>query len=147
MINSKNEPVPCGDVDCDNTFTKFRTTDKYCSWTCKNKNTKRKQKKQVRIKPISDKRKKALAEYYKLSADFLNKPENKLCPVTNEATTEVHHKKGRIGYADDWAKLNGITLLIDVRYFLAVSRKGHRQIEENPIWAKKNGYSEDRLSN
>jgi frataxin-like iron-binding protein CyaY len=36
-------------------------------------------------------------------------------------------------------------LLNDKRYWLAVSRKGHRFIEDNPKWAKDNGYSLYRL--
>lgn len=77
---------------------------------------------------------------------FLSKPENKFCRLfPGNLATEVHHKKGRVGYADDWARRNGIPLLIDVRYFLPVSREGHNKIENNPEWAKALGYSHDRL--
>ncbi|WP_262885687.1 hypothetical protein [Myroides sp. LoEW2-1] len=43
--------------------------------------------------------------------------------------------KGRVG-----------SLFLDTRYWLAVSREGHRMIEENPKWAKEKGYSLNRLS-
>lgn len=146
MIKSNKTPV-CADSECTNTFTKYRSTDKYCSYECKKKNLKpTKQKPRNKIKPVSDKMKKKLSVYHKISAAFLDLPENKVCPVTGNATTEVHHKKGRIGYADEAARIENIPLLIDLRYFLAVSRSGHRQIEENPIWAKEEGYSEDRLT-
>lgn len=71
--------------------------------------------------------------------------ENPICPITGENTTDIHHKKGRIGFADDWARENKITLFLDKRFWLAVSRNGHRQIEENPIWAKEKGYSLNRI--
>ena len=57
--------------------------------------------------------------------------EVKLCRCQS---TEVHHKKGRIG-----------SLLTDDNFFMAVCREHHSEIELNPIWAKKNGYSLDRL--
>jgi hypothetical protein len=85
-----------------------------------------------KIKPRSDKRAKEEKEYHTLCEVFLR---GKICPVTGEPATEVHHKKGRIG-----------KLLTDVRFFLGVSRKGHKKIEENPEWAKEMGYSLDRLS-
>ena len=57
----------------------------------------------------------------------MNLPENKYCPVAklifNEVLlcTEVHHKAGRKG-----------KLLNYVPYWLAVSRKGHNWIHDNP---------------
>lgn len=58
----------------------------------------------------------------------------KICPVTKKPATECHHKKGRIG-----------KLLLDTRYWLAVSREGHKWIEEHPIEAKEKGWSLSRL--
>ena len=66
------------------------------------------------------------------------------CPITGtdiDMSSDIHHKKGRNGYADDWARLNDIPLLIDPRYFLAVSRVGHQWIEMNPTKAKQMGLS------
>lgn len=100
---------------CGGVFKLYKTTDKTCSITCEKK---------------------------RLS----NKPENKQCPVfPNLSTTDVHHKRGRIGYADEWARLNNISLYLDERYWLAVSRQGHRKIEDNPEWAKSKGFSLNRL--
>lgn len=67
------------------------------------------------------------------------------CPVTDTDITmesDIHHKMGRIGYADEWAYENGISLLIDARYFLAVSRVGHQYIEaaENREEAEAKGW-------
>lgn len=71
------------------------------------------------------------------------------CPITDtdiSFESDIHHKKGRTGYADEDMRNKGITLLIDVRYFLAVSRPGHTWIETNPQKAKSLGYTESRLT-
>lgn len=91
---------------------------------------KSKAKKPKRIKPVSEKRKAENLVYSELRRVFLNLPENKVCPVTGQPTTDVHHKKGRIG-----------TLLLDTKYWLAVSREGHIKIEENPEWAYEKEFS------
>lgn len=88
-----------------------------------------------RIRPVSEKRKAENIVYSELRRVFLNRPENKVCPVTGQPTTDVHHRKGRIG-----------KLLLDTKYWLAVSREGHKKIEENPEWAYKMGYSIKRLN-
>lgn len=84
--------------------------------------------------------------YEKAREEFFSDPLNKFCRVfPGKLATEVHHKKGRNGYADKWAKDNDIPLLIDKRYFLPVSRDGHNKIEKNPDWAYALGYSQSRL--
>lgn len=50
------------------------------------------------------------------------------------SSNQIHHKKGRIG-----------SLLYNPEYFLAVCSDCHSKIELNPVWAKENGYSIDRL--
>lgn len=87
------------------------------------------------IPKISKKKQIENLKYQVLRTEFLGKKENEICPITNKKTTEIHHKKGRVG-----------NLFLDVRYWLAVSREGHKRIEENPEWAKKEGYSLSRLS-
>lgn len=79
-----------------------------------------------KIRPLSKKRAKQNQLYLQLRAAFLV---NKICPITKEPATEVHHKKGRCG-----------ALLTDVRFFLAVSRRGHVWIETHPAEAEKLGY-------
>lgn len=149
----------CRDPECEQEFTPRKSTDKFCSWKCASKNTKPiartpikpptekpKRKRIQRIKPMSDKMKREVAKYHRDRLVFLGKPENKICPVTNQPTTDVHHKKGRVGYADEFARENDISLLHDQRFWLAVSRSGHRWIEEHPIEAKERGWSFDRLT-
>ena len=89
-----------------------------------------------KIPNVSKKRKIENLQYQVLRAEFLNKPENKICPITKLPTTDIHHKKGRIG-----------SLFLNTDYWVALSREGHKFVEENPEWAKENGYSLNRLSN
>lgn len=127
----------CKDKDCNNVFKQYNSLNSYCSPTCKNKNKKPdlKLKSLYKIPKVSEKRKVDNAKYLVLRIEFLGKPENQKCPITGKPTTDVHHSKGRIG-----------SLLLDTRYWIALSREGHKYVEENPEWAKENGYSLDRLS-
>lgn len=86
------------------------------------------------IPKVSAKRKIENREYTIKRLQFLAQPENQKCPITGKQTTDVHHKKGRVG-----------DLLLDTKFWLAVSREGHKQIEENPEWAKENNYSLNRI--
>ena len=89
-------------------------------------------KKRKRIPMYSTKREEQIRQYSEDRLAFLE--ENKVCPVTKGRTTQIHHKKGRIG-----------KLYLDKDYWLAVSAEGHKWIEENPIKAKELGYSVNRL--
>ena len=115
--------------ECDSEFLPYKSTDKYCSYSCFNKNRKPNLK-LTKIRPVSKKRQKENTKYLKLRAEFLQKPENRFCPITGEVATDIHHKKGRIG-----------SLLCDTKYWVALSRKGHDFVENNPEWAYENGYS------
>ena len=64
-------------------------------------------------------------------------------PITMES--QIHHVAGRIGYASEEARQQGLSRLIDTTNFLAVSHEGHQWIELNPELAKKLGYSLPRL--
>lgn len=103
---------------------------------CKSRKELPKQKKFYSIPQISKKRKIEMLRYSVLRTEFLAKPVNKICPITKQPTTDVHHKRGRVG-----------SLYLDTKYWVALSREGHKFVEENPEWAKKNGYSESRLGN
>lgn len=121
------EPKTC---ECGKEFIQYNSLQKYCSYPCKMKYAKPKG-----IKPISDKRKTEIQQYTILRKEFLSDPKNQICPITKQPTTDIHHMKGRVG-----------SLFLDTRYWLAVSREGHIMIEENPQWAKENGYSLNRLN-
>jgi hypothetical protein len=95
-------------------------------------------KEEKKKKPISIKSVKRMAEerlYLKKKKEYLTahiRCEVKGC---NRVSEDVHHKKGRVG-----------KLLYDEKYFMAVCRLHHTEIEINPDWAIKNGYSVKRLS-
>lgn len=92
------------------------------------------------IRKISDKHRKELDAYMPERDKFLN---GKRCAVYPEKkATEVHHMRGKgTGYFDAWAAERGITKLMDQRFWLSVSRDGHRRITDNSAWALENGYS------
>lgn len=88
---------------------------------------------QSKIKPISDKQSKRLQEYRKVRDEYMkSKP---ICEWCNTSpATDLHHAAGKIG-----------SLLTDTRYFKALCRGCHTEVELNPRWAKENGLSVNRL--
>lgn len=134
----------CKAKDCNNEFV--ASNSKYpnaCSQICfqSMKKVDIKLKSLKSIKTVSDKRKLEDFEYKVLREEFLSRPENKICPVTKWPTNEIHHKRKRRGFADEWARLNNVSLYLDTRFWLAVSREGHQWIEDNPAEAYELGYS------
>ena len=93
------------------------------------------------INKVSEKLSKNLNKYASVRAKFLL---NRWCGVHGKPClpVEIHHVAGRVGCYDE----KEIPLLIDTRFFLAVCREAHQQIENNPQWAKDQGYSESRLT-
>lgn len=85
------------------------------------------------INKVSTTRKEQLKIYFLLRDKWI---EGKKCAVhKNMPATDVHHMKGREG-----------ALLLDTRYWLPVSRLGHREITDNSAWAIRKGYSLKRNS-
>lgn len=82
--------------------------------------------------------------YYRVRNEFLK--EHKLCQVCLGQqieglivppvmpATDVHHIRGRVG-----------RLLCDPRFFLAVCRRHHDLIRDQPRWAKSHGYIKNWL--
>ncbi len=113
----------------------------------------------TRIKPVSDKRRKAMREYTKLRKAFLEahpfcqwwlKEQGDECPgglseeyakendgrfrinsVPSQCprATECHHRNGRTG-----------TNYLDTSTWMAVSRQGHEWIHQHPSQARAKGY-------
>ena len=95
-----------------------------------------------RIKPVSAKRKAALASYKKTRLDWLTArsqpgPGGKLivrCEAPGCGSLEtikaitIHHKRGRIG-----------ALLCDTRHWSALCLSCHNQVGESPEWARRVG--------
>jgi hypothetical protein len=92
-------------------------------------------KRQRRIPRVSARRAARLGEYAHAKRLFLAELRNWYCPVMlhlmrrGVPTTDIHHKRGRIG-----------ALLMDQRYWLAVSRRGHTWIHDNPDAARSLGW-------
>lgn len=99
---------------------------------CAQKSYSKPKSKKKWIAPISKGQADRLAVYRKKKDRFMKANPN--CKVCGKNEITLHHMKGRIG--DN---------LIDESTFLAVCFECHRKIEENPKWAKDNGYSKDRL--
>ena len=78
------------------------------------------------IRKVSVKRSKENLEYLRERMKFLN---DKICPITGNSATEIHHINGRSNKR-----------LLDKKYWLAVTREGHNKIHANPIWARENNY-------
>lgn len=75
---------------------------------------------------MSKKREAQNRKYLKIRRKFL---EDKFCEVTGKPAQEVHHIKGRIG-----------DLLLDQKFWMAVSREGHNWIHNNVNLAREKGW-------
>ena len=96
------------------------------------------------IKKVSGKMASLLNVYETKRRKFLR--DNPKCAVyPNKKSTTIHHRAGRVGFHDEWARVNGVPRLIDERWFLAVSMEGHVKIEREVDWAKENGFSLNRI--
>jgi hypothetical protein len=81
-----------------------------------------------KIKQFSSKRQRQNQAYLIMRKIFLETYEH--CAVfPNLQATEIHHAYGRRG-----------EMLLDTRYWFAVSREGHSHIHSNVEWAEENGY-------
>jgi hypothetical protein len=87
------------------------------------------------LKTEADVHKLLMKSYKKIAKIFMTK--NRKCQVKGckKPAECIHHKAGRIGEK-----------LLDQKNFLAVCMEHHRMIEDNPAWAKENGYSILRLA-
>ena len=87
-----------------------------------------KPKPRTRIRAVAKKRVARNAEYAKLRREFL--AEHPFCQVRGcgSHSCDVHHKARRGRF------------LLRVDTFLSCCRDHHTKIEENPEWAKANGY-------
>lgn len=104
-------------------------------------------KPQKEIAQISKKQAKLNNQYSKERNEYMK--DHPYCQVfgCTLIATELHHKKGRVGYADNWARRNGIKLTVDKRWFMSVCHQHHRMIEDHPAWAREMEYSLSRLEN
>lgn len=98
--------------------------------------------KRTPIKKVSAKMASELQAYFKQKRRWIK---GKFCVVyPDQPATTVHHMKGREGYADQWARDHGVTLLRDERFWLPASLDGHRYIEDRRAWAEEKGFTLSR---
>lgn len=99
----------------------------YCKW---HQGYRADKKKPKPLNKVSDKEVQRLYKYGKARKEYLK--ENPICEVKgcDRKATQIHHKKGRVG-----------ELLYNKEFFFATHIECHTEIETNPEWAYKNGYS------
>lgn len=87
----------------------------------------------VKIKEQSEKRKTEDVVYKKNRKIFLSKQENLRCFVESckMIANTIEHTKGRQGFADDWARENKISLLLDERFWEPCCNKHNLEFENN----------------
>jgi len=90
--------------------------------------------KKTSIPKMSKKMKRQISEYSKVRAQFLEENPNCQCGCGRKAT-EIHHKMHRNGISP-----NGISLLLDDKYFMAVNRVCHTLIHSNTKQSTEKGW-------
>lgn len=134
----------CADKDCCNEFKQYNSLQKYCGPACINKN----RKVNIKLKPInkinqiSSKRKALIPVYQKVRIEVLTEANFKcfIDGCTNVANT-IEHQMGRVGYADEWARENNITLYVDKRFLKACCMHHNGELENNPELSKQYQFS------
>lgn len=136
----------CKNPNCGKEFKLFRSTDKFCSLKCQQETEPKKEPKRNPIKrstkpinQVSKKQKVINSKYIVLRIQYLSRPENQVCFVDgcNKKATTIEHRKGRKGFADDWARDNNIPLTLDERFFAPCCLEHNLEFENNPGLSKK----------
>jgi hypothetical protein len=131
----RNKPHKCLNPDCDKSGF-YQMQKGVCSHRCRDiVYGKPEQKPRGRIKPISDKQLEANDLYRAARVIFLARPENARCFITgcNKRATTIEHRKGRRRdqYADDEARIAGIPLLLDERFWAPCCFAHNGELENN----------------
>lgn len=140
----------CKFSGCSNVFQKKSSLDMFCSPACGYNHKKELEagKPKKTFKPklgglnnISQKKMGELSIYRPIRDRYLER--HPICEVKDcdRPTTNLHHKMGRVGFADQKARDKGLKLLLDSRYFMACCSVCHPgRIHDNPEWARQLGY-------
>lgn len=132
----KENHKKCANKECGKEFRAYTTLDKYCSPTCYLLCTKSKATKpRTPIPKVSKKMKVELLQY---SADRTVFLDGKKCFIAgcNKAANTVEHTMGRRGYADEWARDNKVSLLLDKRFWQPCCLEHNQELEDNPELSK-----------
>lgn len=90
-----------------------------------------------KIPKVSGKRQLLIPVYQKVRIEVLTEAKF-ICFIngcTNVANT-IEHTMGRVGYADEWARQNNITLYIDKRFLKACCLHHNGELETNSELSK-----------
>ncbi len=147
--------VTCIVEDCDNPV---ENRDLGLCASCNKKRRqsekKSKPKRRKKLKLQSAKHSAEISKYVAIKKEFFSDPKNCRCAVCGlTGADSIHHTKGKTGYADDWARDRGISLLNDTRFwapihsFVSNSRLGmpcHQYIETHDEFAREIGLKLER---
>jgi hypothetical protein len=132
-------------IECREKFTPTKFLQKFCE-NCKEAEREYQSGKIAKtitskkpISKVSDKRKIENIIYTSTRIKFLMLPENKICFIDecrNLATT-IEHSAGRIGFYDDWARENNISLYLDQRFWKPCCNFHNLELERNSELSKK----------
>jgi hypothetical protein len=91
------------------------------------------------IPKVSSKRKKENRKYLIDRLQFLAQPGNQRCFIEgcNNRAYTVEHSRGRIGFADQWARDNNISLFLDVRFWKPCCSFHNLELERNSELSEK----------
>lgn len=125
--SAPEQPLIAG--KCKTHYWRFRST----KW----KKSESKEKKP--IPKFSKKREKENREYTIKRLQFLAQPENLRCFIDgcNKRADTIEHTMGRKGFADDWARENNVSLLLDVRFWKPCCNYHNLELERNPELSQK----------
>jgi len=123
----------CKNPSCQKPFKQYNSLQRYCSSACQISQ----RGKPKKIKQVSDKRKEDNEIYSVMRKQFLEK--FPICFIENcrKPATTIEHRSGRTGYADDWARDNGITLFLDIRFWAPCCLEHNLELENNTELSKK----------
>lgn len=96
-------------------------------------------KKAKGINKVSKKRQKENRKYLIDRLQFLAQPGNQRCFIEgcNNRADTIEHTMGRKGYADQWARDNNITLLLDIRFWKPCCNFHNLELERNSDLSEK----------
>jgi hypothetical protein len=135
---------------CGDRFTpKYTSFEKYCRKDeCRQEEIaqrKEKSKPNLQLKSfkaipkVSKKRQVENLQYQVLRKEFLEKKENQTCFIDgcHKRADTIEHTAGRLGYYDDWARDNKVSLYLDVRFWKPCCLQHNLELENNPELSKK----------
>lgn len=137
-----------GCIQCDNPIIEQKDLQLCASCNHERRKAERmsnKPKKVYQIPKTSSKMQEAISKYSPKKQKWIA---GKICEVYPEQkAVQVHHRLGRVGYADQWAVDNNMPLLLDERFWMAVSQEGHDFIELNRKLSGEKGWILSRAGN